>query len=162
VTDQAATLARVKALALSACIQAGGKPCWVAAHAADDSPAASPITPMKARKPSLAPQYRPRRSPPATSALSSAGTVPPSSPLRTAPLLPSSPLRTAPLLPSPETAVSVASIAAGLSRIEIAWLRSAGRVPGRPEPAAGWPAVAAAAASRCACDFGGEGGLSRS
>ena len=39
-TDNLAILARVKALALAACIEAGGRPCWVAANASaalDDS-----------------------------------------------------------------------------------------------------------------------------
>jgi hypothetical protein len=38
--EPAATLARVKALALGAMIQAGGKPAWVAAYAPDGSAAA--------------------------------------------------------------------------------------------------------------------------
>ena len=74
--DNLAMLARVRTLALSAMIQAGGKPCWVAAHAPDGSPAAAPCIPAARRRttlpapppgkrPSLAPQYRPRLAPPA-------------------------------------------------------------------------------------------------
>jgi hypothetical protein len=37
------TFARVRSLALARMIEAGGKPCWVAAYAPDDSPAALPL-----------------------------------------------------------------------------------------------------------------------
>jgi hypothetical protein len=78
-SDNLAMLARVKALALSQMIAAGGKPCWVASYAPDDSPAARPCIPAARRRttlpapppgkrPSLAPQYRPRLSPPAAAA----------------------------------------------------------------------------------------------
>ena len=69
--EMLSTLARVKSLALAAMIEAGGKPCWVAAYAPEGSPAAGTIASPRVRRPSLAPQYRPRRSPPAAAAAES-------------------------------------------------------------------------------------------
>jgi hypothetical protein len=58
-SDPAATLARVKALALSAMIQQGGKPCWTAGYAPDGSPAArapaAPANTTRHVKPAAAP-----------------------------------------------------------------------------------------------------------
>ena len=63
IPDPSHAYRRVKTLALSACIQAGGRPCWVAAHAPEGSPAAPPIGGRPPRRSSLPPQYRPRRGP---------------------------------------------------------------------------------------------------
>lgn len=65
-SSTASPLVRCKALALAAMIAQGGKPCWVAAYAPADSPVAGAIPVPRVRKPSLAPQYRPRRAPRAT------------------------------------------------------------------------------------------------
>jgi hypothetical protein len=60
--DTLATLARVKALALAAMIEHGGKPCWVASYAPDGAAAALSPAARPPRPRSVAPQYRPSAS----------------------------------------------------------------------------------------------------
>jgi hypothetical protein len=63
-TETTNPLARCKALALAAMIDAGGKPCWVAAHAPEGSPAARPASPPPPPRRHVAAAYQPRLSPP--------------------------------------------------------------------------------------------------
>jgi hypothetical protein len=125
-TSIASPLARCKALALARMIEAGGKPCWVATYAADDSAAALPCSPPKARKPSLLPQYRPRRS--------SLDEVP-----RSGEAAPAA---------APIGAGAAPDVSAPATALERAWLASVGRMPGRGDPGQEWEPLAVAAGLR--------------